>query len=175
MLSICRLYTLKQLSSHEIAYRVHRATSDHQAALVDFFRLETDTSLAAMLSQWSECDPVFKRNSSRCKGVRLLRVDPFEALISFVCSANNNISRITSIVHSLCSEFGEHLVTIDDRHYHAFPTLEALQRKDCEAILGTLGFGYRAKYVRQCVHQVAERGGKQWLQSLKKCPYEGKL
>lgn len=40
-------------------------------------------------------------------------------------------------------------------------------------MLRSLGFGYRAKYVHECAHQVVERGGEEWLQSLKRMEYKG--
>lgn len=146
---------------------------NHLAVLVDFFHLDAKTNLTSMLKQWSEQDPIFRDKSANCKGVRVLRVDPLEALISFICSANNNISRITQMVHSLCSHFGQHIATVDGQHYYSFPTLESLHRTDCETQLRSLGFGYRAKYIDRCVHQILDRGGEQWLHSLRNLEYEG--
>ncbi len=174
-----RLYTLKQSSSHEIMYQVQPSVSgttfDHCAILCDFFHMDSSISVSSMLKEWSDRDKVFRGKSSRCKGVRVLRVDPFEALVSFICSSNNNIGRITHMVHSLCSNFGKCIATVSDQHYYSFPTPESLCRKDCESRLRSLGFGYRAKYVHKCVQQVLERGGEQWLQSLKLLHYEEAL
>ena len=54
-------------------------------------------------------------------GIRVLRQEPFETLISFIISQNNNIKRITGIIDRLCESFGEKT----DRGY-MFPTLEKL-------------------------------------------------
>ena len=40
-------------------------------------------------------------------GIRVLRQEPFETLISFIISQNNNIKRITGIIDRLCESFGE--------------------------------------------------------------------
>ena len=127
-----------------------------------------------MLEEWSKCDPVFKKKSAHYKGVRVLRLDPLEALVSFICSANNNISRITRMVHALCTNFGQHIAEIDGQSYHSFPTLESLHCTDCESTLRSLGFGYRAKYIERCVEQILDRGGGQWLHSLRDLEYTGK-
>lgn len=145
---------------------------DHLAVLVNFFRLESDVCLTSLVDGWARCDPVFKEKAN-CNGIRLLRVDPLEAMISFICSANNNIGRITKMVNSLCSTYGQLVATIDDQSYYKFPTLESMHRRDCESVLRSHGFGYRAKYIHKCVQQVLERGGEEWLQSLKKRTYEG--
>ena len=62
-------------------------------------------------------------------GVRMLKQDPVECLFSFICSSNNHISRIQGMVERLCFTLGPRLVTIQDTHYHDFPTLQALAGK----------------------------------------------
>lgn len=59
----------------------------------------------------------------------MLRQDPVECLFSFICSSNNHISRIQGMVERLCHTLGPRLVTIQDTHYHDFPTLQALAGK----------------------------------------------
>ena len=41
------------------------------------------------------------------RGIRILRQDPFETLISFIISQNNNIPRIKKIISALCERYGE--------------------------------------------------------------------
>lgn len=171
---------MKQTSNYEISYKVYpsQAKSDEfnpLPVLVEFLRLDSGTSLTSMLKEWSKCDPVFKKKSSHCKGVRVLRLDPLEALVSFICSANNNIGRITKMVQTLCTNFGRHVAEIDGHGYHSFPTLESLHCTDCESKLRSLGFGYRAKYIEECVQQILDRGGEQWLSSLRDLEYIGKV
>lgn len=62
-------------------------------------------------------------------GVRLLRQDPVECLFSFICSSNNNITRISGMVERLCQAFGPRLVQLDDITYYGFPSLQALAGK----------------------------------------------
>ena len=125
------------------------------------------------MEKWSLCDQVF-REKATYEGIRLLRVNPLEALITFICSANNNISRISQMTRLLCSTLGQHVATTGDGQKHcSFPTLESLCAGNCEALLRSLGFGYRAKYVHECAQQVTERGGEKWLESLKQMQYKG--
>ena len=81
-------------------------------------------------------------------GVRILRQDPFECLISFICSQNNNIPRIIKNVDAVRTTFGEPIATKYDFTWHSFPSFDSL--KDAEpAKMGTLGLGYRSKYITQ--------------------------
>jgi len=64
--------------------------------LIDYFRL--DISLASLYEQWALGDEHFREVSMEFKGIRLLKQDPVECLFSFICSQNNNISRITKMI-----------------------------------------------------------------------------
>lgn len=85
-----------------------------------------------------------------CNGrkIRVLKQAPFETLISFIISQNNNIKRITGIISRLCESFGEKI----DGGF-AFPdagTLAALSADD----LAPLRAGFRAKYIIDAAQKV---------------------
>jgi N-glycosylase/DNA lyase len=124
------------------------------------------SNLTDLYNQWSDSDPNFKKKALNFTGIRILRQDAWEALVSFICSSNNNIARISQMVEKLCTNYGNLVATIDDRAYHDFPAPEALTGKDVEARLRELGFGYRAKYIYQTAVMVLEKE-KGWLDSLR--------
>jgi N-glycosylase/DNA lyase len=119
-------------------------------------------------------DANFKKKAPKFTGVRILRQDAWEALIGFICSSNNNISRISSMVHNLCLYYGPLITHIDDVPYHDFPTPDALCGSKVEAHLREIGFGYRAKYIAKTAQLVSEKGLK-WLEDLSnpECPQFG--
>ena len=83
-------------------------------------------------------------------GIRILNQEPWEALVSFVISQQNNIKRIKGIIKRLCDTYGEKI----NNEWHAFPSAEALSRltvEDFEA----LGAGYRGKYIKKLADDVA--------------------
>lgn len=59
--------------------------------LRDYFQL--DVELDGLYKKWSDSDENFRKIASTFKGIRMLRQDPTENLVSFICSSNNNISR----------------------------------------------------------------------------------
>lgn len=81
-------------------------------------------------------------------GIRLLRQDPLEMIISFIVSANNNIPRIKQILERMCERLGENA-----GGYYAFPTLEALASVD-EQFYKSIGAGYRAGYLEKVSKQL---------------------
>lgn len=79
------------------------------------------------------------------KGIRVLRQEPYEALISFIISQNNNVKRIAGIIERLCAAYGQPK-THCGVDYYAFPTAEALSAA-AKSDLERLGAGYRAQYI----------------------------
>lgn len=63
----------------------------------DYFQLDR-VSLAGCYQKWSKVDPNFSKKAIHFQGIRILRQDPWENLISFICSSNNNINRISQMV-----------------------------------------------------------------------------
>ncbi|NXW24736.1 OGG1 lyase, partial [Circaetus pectoralis] len=163
--------------------------------LRDYFQL--DVGLPALYRAWGAADPLFRKVADDFPGVRVLRQDPVECLLSFICTSNNHISRITAMIERLCQAFGRRLCRLDARPFHAFPSLSALagpppphHRRlprcppthvptmsspsagaDAEAQLRALGFGYRAKFVSGSARAIAEGLGAEGLRQLRTVPY----
>ncbi|KAJ6939225.1 DNA-(apurinic or apyrimidinic site) lyase [Populus alba x Populus x berolinensis] len=72
---------------------------------------------------FSSSDSRLSELSQHLKCARVLRQDPLEGLIQFLCSSNNNIARITKMV-DLVSSLGDYLGNVEDFEFHAFPSLE---------------------------------------------------
>ena len=120
--------------------------NDEESVLHDYFQLKVD--LAPLYKKWADVDPVFETIAQSYSGIRMLRQDPAENLFSFICSANNNIKRISGMVENLCSNYGEVIATVDDEKYYAFPNIDHLAAAtDIEDNLRKLGFGFRAAYI----------------------------
>ncbi|KAI1828023.1 DNA glycosylase [Xylaria intraflava] len=137
---------------------------DTEALLRHYFNLRYD--LSALYDQWSESDPNFRKKAPRFTGIRILCQDAWEALVAFICSSNNNISRISQMVHKLCVHYGPLIVHIGDEAFHDFPSPAALAEKKVEAHLRELGFGYRAKYIVQTAMALSMEKPEGWLEGL---------
>lgn len=75
-------------------------------------------------------------------GIRILKQDLFETIISFIISQSNNIPRIRKITETLCTLCGEK-TEYRGKTYYAFPTPEAVLESD----ISVLHAGYRDKYI----------------------------
>lgn len=125
-------------------------------------------NLTNLYGQWSASDPNFAKKAPKFTGVRILKQDAWEALVGFICSSNNNIIRISQMVHKLCVHYGPLLGELDGEAYHDFPPPSALAQDGVETTLRALGFGYRAKYLHQTARLIVSKpDGVKWLDSLR--------
>lgn len=136
-----------------------------EALLKNYFNLHHD--LAELYKQWADADPNFRKRAPKFTGVRMLNQDAWEALVGFICSSNNNISRISQMVHKLCLHYGPYIGAIGDEVFHDFPTPAALTAPGVEAHLRELGFGYRARYIAQTAQNISQDRPDGWLLSLR--------
>ncbi|XP_037525737.1 N-glycosylase/DNA lyase isoform X2 [Rhipicephalus sanguineus] len=95
--------------------------SENEEFLRDYFQLEVD--LEDLYTDWCNVDPTFKATANYLPGIRVLRQEPLEALMAFICSSNNNITRISSMVEKLCTMYGTKLLDGKEGSFYAFPTV----------------------------------------------------
>ena len=82
--------------------------------LYNYFQLKF--SLSHLYNVWSSGCPRMKVIIPHLQGVRVVKQDPWECLISFICSSNNNIKRITLMLDRLRYTYGSYLCTITPSH-----------------------------------------------------------
>jgi N-glycosylase/DNA lyase len=115
----------------------------------DYFRLEDD--LPRILFEINK-DVHIKRALDTFRGLRVLRQDPWECLISYICATYKNVPGIRHMLMNLSKRFGEK-TAFDGKDLYAFPEPERLARATKED-LAKCGLGYRAKYVAETAKAV---------------------
>lgn len=130
---------------------LHNAEAEDAALWREYFDL--GRSYHAIESAFMQ-DAVLRKTIPAARGMRLLNQDPFETIITFIISANNNVGRIQKIVERICACCGKEII-YKGRKYHAFPEPEALAGLS-EEKLRELGAGYRAPYLAETARRIAE-------------------
>ena len=150
-------------------------------AIVEYFQLEV--GLPDLYKEWSGACPRLSQIAECVPGVRIIRQDPWECLISFICSSNNNIPRITKMLASIRSEYGRPLLRIPATtkgssdngralEYHqlySFPSLEEFASKATDKDLRSkCGMGYRADYILETMKILRDetKGGEAYLRTV---------
>ena len=119
----------------------------------EYFDLGTDYS--EIKSYLLKYDDKLKEAIEQKYGIRILKQDFFENLISFIISQNNQIPHIKKIVNDISIKYGDKLGEYEGVEYYSFPTVEQLlvaTEKDFRA----LKTGFRAPYLMDAIAKVAE-------------------
>jgi N-glycosylase/DNA lyase len=131
--------------------------------------LQTGLDLGAVLATFPN-DPPLQAAVNACRGLRLLRQEPWECLASFLLSSTKQIVQIRQIIALLCDQFGV-LVPAPAEYgpVHSFPAPERLARA-AESELRGCKMGFRAPYLLAAARLVAE--GELDLHRLQDLPVE---
>lgn len=99
----------------------------------------------------------------KMRGLRIVKLDEWECLISYILATYANIPRIMKMVDSVASEYGRKIAP----GVHAFPERRLLAKASVGE-LAKLGLGYRAKYVHLACREIDEPA----LAEMMETPYE---
>lgn len=157
-----KIFTVRQ-SGENLFYEIHRGGVSQQF-IRDFFRL--DDPLDEIFNQWQK-DELLRRAFRRFRGLRIIRQDPWECLVSFVCSMASNIPRITGNIATLSRQFGKQ-VPVNGDSYFLLPRPAELQKVSLDDLYDA-GIGFRAKYLHRIAPVLANGTS---LEQLKSRSYE---
>ncbi|WP_273038942.1 DNA-3-methyladenine glycosylase family protein [Tepidanaerobacter syntrophicus] len=120
--------------------------------LIDYFDLARDyKKIENELLKYKEiADAVLY-----CSGYRILFQDPWETIISFIISANNQIRNIKNTIENICQKYGNPL-EFQGKTYYSFPGPEILASLSCDELKETR-CGYRAKYIIETAKMVTNK------------------
>ena len=131
----------------------------------DFFRQEENIE---KILQSIKKDKLVRDAVTSFPGLRLLRQDPFQCYISFICSSNASIQNIKQMLKKITEKFGKRIM-FDGHEFHTFPTAKKLANSSMEELL-SCGLGFRAKYIKKASQDVLS--GKINFNYLKKADYK---
>lgn len=139
----------------------------------EYFRryLDLDMDYGKVIEKIDEKDDFLTGAAQMGRGIRILRQNLWEMIISFIISQRNNIPRIMKSIDALCEKLGEQIVfDYEGEHLvgYTFPAPEVIVGAD----LSEFKFGYREKYIRQTAEDILE--GKFDLEEVKDAVDEGK-
>ncbi|MCF7803173.1 MAG: DNA-3-methyladenine glycosylase 2 family protein [Candidatus Marinimicrobia bacterium] len=120
----------------------------HPELIRDLFRLNDD--LQGIYNQWD--DPILNTAREAYRGLRLMRQDPWECTLSFLCSMASNIPRITGNLRTLSERFG----TVQDTEHgvsYRLPSPQELAQASLDELYES-GVGFRAKYLYRISREI---------------------
>jgi N-glycosylase/DNA lyase len=140
-----RVFKIRQLG-RELEYE-----GVHFDFLKEYFSLDDD--LQEIFHQIGK-DKHIVAAITKFRGLRILRQDSWECLISYICATYKNIPAIKHMLSSLSRRFGKKM-GFDGNEFYTFPTSERLAKATVDE-LRECGLGYRANYVLETSKMVCE-------------------
>ncbi|MBR3882410.1 MAG: 8-oxoguanine DNA glycosylase [Clostridia bacterium] len=125
---------------------------DFKKIVYDYFDL--NTNYTDYKNELSKIDEYLRESIKFGEGIRILKQDLWETIISFIISANNNIPRIKKIINAISSTYGKKIV-FEEKEYYLFPTPEELSKATVED-LRKLGLGFRDKRIYETTRLINE-------------------
>lgn len=122
---------------------------DLRRRVFDYLRMGDDTGL--IIRELSK-DPVMARGVGSLRGLRLVKMDEWECLASYILATFTNIKRIRGMIERLSSRYGDPIAGDSCTFPRAGRLAEASVRE-----LEGLGLGYRAKYLAEVCEVIDER------------------
>ena len=130
---------------------INNATmEDFKSTWYDYFDMGSDYDA---IKKAVIVDGIMEKAVEFGSGIRLLRQEPWEALISFIISANNRIPRIKKIIHDICRLFGKEKEYGGEK-YHCFPDAGKLASLSLDQVVECRA-GYRCEYIIDAAKAVA--------------------
>lgn len=114
------------------------------------FRL--DDNIQEIFAGFSN-DSILLNLLKKYRGLRLIRQDPYQCMISFACSSNTNISMIRIMLKNLSMKFGTKK-EIDNKVFFTFPKMKNLHNASINELCAC-SVGYRAKAIKSIAEKVA--------------------
>lgn len=132
----------------------------------NYFDLDGD--YAAYIGQIDEADTYLASAVRFGSGIRILRQDLWEMIVTFLISQQNNITRIRKCIQNICRQYGDERINAKGEVYYTFPQPASLAGLAEDALM-ECNLGYRSKYVVRSARSVVS--GETDLNKIRALPY----
>ena len=142
--------------------------ADVRAFLQHYFAL--DLPVRDIQEGIGQAHPRAAEAVSLFRGLRILRQDPLETLLTFAIATATNVPRVTRSVDAVCSHFGQPLAEIEGIRYHDFPAPTQILSAPTAELFGPCNLAYRARSIQAIAAALLDRPA-DWLARLASSTY----
>lgn len=154
----------------ELRVRVAPELSPPGASDVLSHYLALDRPVGAIQDEIAAAHPAAASAVERLDGLRILRQDAREMVLTFAIATATNVPRVTRSVGELSRRFGAPLSTVGGVTYHDFPDPDQILAAPVEELYGPCNLAYRARSIQAVARELAEHPD-DWLDRLRRLPY----
>ncbi|MCM1261492.1 MAG: 8-oxoguanine DNA glycosylase [Butyrivibrio sp.] len=165
--SVIALGKYLEIEQTETECIFHCDESDYDNFWKSYFDLDGD--YASYIGAIDVKDTYLSEAAAFGSGIRILRQDLWEMIVTFLISQQNNIARIHKCINNICERYGEKRTSKEGKDFYTFPTPESLSGLEEDALM-ECNLGYRSKYVVRTAKSVVNKDAD--LAAIQKMPYE---
>lgn len=164
-----RVWRIRLADSVLLAKAVPCAPGESVGAFLSHY-FALDLSAREISDHVAAAHPAAAAAVAQLPGLRILRQQPLETVLTFAIATATNVPRVTRSIAALCQRFGQPIATVDGVTYHDFPTVETILAAPTDVLFGPCNLAYRARSLQAIALAISRRSA-HWLDELSRLPY----
>ena len=116
--------------------------------------LDLDRDYISIIENIKECDDVLGKYLDKSIGLKMIKQDPIECLISYIISQNNSVRNIKNSLDLISYKFGDKVIFLD-KEYYLFPNIDKLSKISLEEFR-ECKVGFRDRYLVDIISDIVE-------------------
>ena len=116
--------------------------------------LDLDRDYISIIENIKECDDVLGKYLDKSIGLKMIKQDPIECIVSYIISQNNSVRNIKNSLDLISYKFGDKVMFLD-KEYYLFPSIDKLSKisldefRECKV-------GFRDRYLVDIISDIVE-------------------
>ena len=114
--------------------------------------LDLDRDYISIIENIKECDDVLGKYLDKSIGLKMIKQDPIECIISYIISQNNSVRNIKNSLDLISYKFGDKVIFLD-KEYYLFPNIDKLSKISLEEFR-ECKVGFRDRYLVDIISDI---------------------
>lgn len=116
--------------------------------------LDLDRDYISIIENIKECDDVLGKYLDKSIGLKMIKQDPIECIVSYIISQNNSVRNIKNSLDLISYKFGDKVMFLD-KEYYLFPSIDKLSKISLEEFR-ECKVGFRDRYLVDIISDIVE-------------------
>lgn len=116
--------------------------------------LDLDRDYISIIENIKECDDVLGKYLDKSIGLKMIKQDPIECIVSYIISQNNSVRNIKNSLDLISYKFGDKVIFLD-KEYYLFPNIDKLSKISLEEFR-ECKVGFRDRYLVDIISDIVE-------------------
>ena len=116
--------------------------------------LDLNRDYISIIENIKECDDVLGKYLDKSIGLKMIKQDPIECIVSYIISQNNSVRNIKNSLYLIIYKFGDKGIFVN-KEYYLFPSIDKLSKISLEEFR-ECKVGFRDRYLVDIISDIVE-------------------